>query len=67
MVTLGTDGFGRSDNRKHLRRHFENDAEHIVVAALSKLVREGKVEAAKVKQAMADFEIDPEKIDPVRA
>jgi pyruvate dehydrogenase complex dehydrogenase (E1) component len=38
-----------------------------VVAALSKLVREGKVEAAKVKQAMADFEIDPEKIDPVRA
>ena len=35
LVTLGTDGFGRSDNREHLRRHFENNAESIATAALS--------------------------------
>ncbi len=39
LVTLGTDGFGRSDNREHLRRHFEVDAESIAAATLSKLAR----------------------------
>ncbi|MEJ7608896.1 MAG: hypothetical protein WKF37_22140 [Bryobacteraceae bacterium] len=61
MVCLGTDGFGRSDNRQYLRRHFENDAESIVIAALSKLAREGKFDVTKAKQAFADLAIDPEK------
>jgi pyruvate dehydrogenase E1 component len=52
LVSLGTDGFGRSDNREHLRRHFEVDAESIVAATLSKLAREGVV---KPKVAEAAF------------
>ena len=47
MVTLGTDGFGRSDNREHLRRHFEVNAESIAATALSRLAREGKFDAAR--------------------
>ena len=42
LVTLGTDGFGRSDNREHLRRHFEVNAESIAAATLSRLARDGK-------------------------
>ncbi len=42
METLGTDGFGRSDNREYLRRHFEVNAESIAAAALSRLARDGK-------------------------
>ena len=45
LSTLGTDGFGRSDNREHLRSHFEVNAESIVGATLSKLAREGKFDA----------------------
>ena len=45
LVTLGTDGFGRSDNRQHLRRHFEVNAESIATAALSRLARDGKFDA----------------------
>ena len=61
LVSLGTDGFGRSDNRKHLRRFFENDAESIVAATLSKLARDGKFDVAKAKQAMAELGLDPAK------
>ena len=43
LVSLGTDGFGRSENRQHLRRFFENDAESMAAAALSKLARDGQV------------------------
>ncbi len=64
LVTLGTDGFGRSDNREHLRRHFEVDAAAIVTATLSKLVREGSVKAKVAQKAFADFGIDTEGIDP---
>ncbi len=67
LTSLGTDGFGRSDNRLHLRRHFEVDAESIVAAALSRLAREGRFPAPKVEQAFRDLGVDPEKIDPVRA
>ena len=67
LVTLGTDGFGRSDNREHLRRHFEINAESIVAAALSRLARDGKFEAAKVQKAFKDLGVDPEKIDPAIA
>jgi pyruvate dehydrogenase E1 component len=58
LVSLGTDGFGRSDNREHLRRHFEIDAESIVAATLSKLVREGAVKAKVAEKAFAELGIN---------
>src|ERR1700751_3472149 len=67
LVTLGTDGFGRSDNREHLRSHFEVNAESIVAATLSKLARDGKFDAAKAQKAIAELGIDPEKGDPAKA
>jgi pyruvate dehydrogenase E1 component len=67
MVTLGTDGFGRSDNRFHLRRHFENDAESIVSAALARLSRDGKFDAARAAAAIRELGIDPEKRDAATA
>ena len=67
LVTLGTDGFGRSDNREHLRRHFEVNAESIAVAALSRLARDGKFDARKAQKAIQDLGVDTEKIDPARA
>jgi len=67
LVSLGTDGFGRSDNREFLRKHFEVNAESIAAAGLSKLVREGKFDARKAQKAMKELEIDPERIDPARA
>jgi pyruvate dehydrogenase E1 component len=67
LVALGTDGFGRSDNREHLRRHFEVNAESVVGATLSRLAREGKFDTAKAAQAYQDLGVDTEKIDPARA
>lgn len=67
LVTLGTDGFGRSDTRQYLRRHFEIDAESIVVAALSKLARDGKLDPAIAKQAIGDLGFDSEKSGAVYA
>jgi pyruvate dehydrogenase E1 component len=67
LVSLGTDGFGRSDNRKFLRRHFENDAESIAAAAVSKLARDGKYDAAKAKAAIQELGIDAEKRNPAHA
>ena len=61
---LGTDGFGRSDTREQLRSYFEVDRRFITVAALSALVKENVLDAGVVKQAIADFDIDPEKPDP---
>ena len=55
LISLGTDGFGRSDNRQHLRRHFEVDAESIVAAALSKLAREGVVKPKIAEKAFAEL------------
>ncbi|MBI3893145.1 MAG: pyruvate dehydrogenase (acetyl-transferring), homodimeric type [Candidatus Wallbacteria bacterium] len=66
-VTLGTDGFGRSDTREALRAHFEIDAESVVVATLQALGREGKVEQHVVSRAIKEFGIDPEKLDPLLA
>ena len=58
LLTLGTDGFGRSDTRKALRRFFEIDAEHLVVAALYALHRrDGAVNAQTVRQAAKDLDI----------
>jgi len=65
FVPLGTDGFGMSDTREALRRHFEVDAESIVVATLNALSGEGKLDVAEVTRAIEEFELDPDKIDPV--
>ncbi len=67
IATLGTDGFGRSEDRASLRRHFEVDARAIAGAALSTLLREKQIEAKVVKQAFRDLEIDAEKVDPATA
>ena len=67
LTSLGTDGFGRSDNREHLRRHFENDAESIAAAAISRLARDGKFEPAAAQQAILDLGLNPEKKDAQRA
>jgi pyruvate dehydrogenase E1 component len=64
FVPLGTDGFGRSDTREALRRHFEVDAEHIVVAALAALARSGEVKEDEVATAIARYGIDAEAPDP---
>jgi pyruvate dehydrogenase E1 component len=64
LVSLGTDGFGRSDNREYLRRYFEVNAESVVTATLSKLVREGKFDAKRAKQAFAELGVDTEGGDP---
>ncbi|MBI5758167.1 MAG: pyruvate dehydrogenase (acetyl-transferring), homodimeric type [Planctomycetales bacterium] len=66
-VTLGTDGFGRSESREALRRHFEIDAAHMAFATLSTLHREGKVDKKTIRRAIKELNIDPEKIDPVKA
>ena len=67
LTSLGTDGFGRSDNREHLRRHFEVDAAAIAAAALSRLARWGRYDVARAKAAIAELGIDPERLDPARA
>jgi pyruvate dehydrogenase E1 component len=64
LVTLGTDGFGRSDNRQHLRRFFEISSEAVVAAALSRLARDGKFDPAGAAQAIRDLGLDPESADP---
>jgi pyruvate dehydrogenase E1 component len=67
LVTLGTDGFGRSDNREHLRRHFEINAESIAAAALSRLARDGKFDSQRAQKALQELGVNAEKIDPARA
>ena len=67
LVTLGTDGFGRSDNREHLRRHFEVGAESIAAAALSRLARDGKFDIERAQKAFAELDVDTEKTDPAIA
>ncbi len=57
---LGTDGFGRSDSRRALRRFFEVDRHYVAVAALRELADEGVVEPARVQEAIARYEIDPD-------
>jgi pyruvate dehydrogenase E1 component len=65
FLVLGTDGYGRSDSRAQLRRHFEVDAQHIVLASLRALADEGKLDVATVKSCMKKFDIDPERPNPV--
>jgi len=63
-LPLGTDGFGRSDTREQLRRHFEVDHGHVVVAVLSALAREDAVKPEAVADAIARYGIDPEAPPP---
>lgn len=64
-VTLGTDGFGRSDTRERLRRFFEVDRYYIVVAALYALLKDGEVSASQVTAAIKKYNIDPKKPNPI--
>jgi len=65
FVALGTDGYGLSDTRPALRRHFETDAEHVTVAALAALARQGAIPAERVAAAIRELGIDPDAVDPV--
>ena len=67
MWALGTDGFGRSDTRENLRRHFEVDAQAIAVAALGALAEAGQIDASKVSEAMQALGVDPDQPDSLYA
>ena len=65
FISLGTDGYGRSDARKALREHFEVDRHHIAVAALKALADDGALDSKTVSQAIRKYGIDPDRPDPV--
>jgi pyruvate dehydrogenase E1 component len=67
FVALGTDGFGRSDSREALRRHFEVDRYYVVLAALKALADDGKLPAAKATEAIKKYGIDVNKPNPLTA
>ncbi|MGH8944915.1 MAG: pyruvate dehydrogenase (acetyl-transferring), homodimeric type, partial [Acidimicrobiia bacterium] len=67
FLTLGTDGFGRSDSRRALRHFFETDTGHVVAASLAALARTGRVDADSVSDAFDRYQIDPETVDPAMA
>ena len=67
FVALGTDGYGRSDTREALRRHFEIDAEHMVVATLHALMLDGKVKPETVAKAIQEYGLQPDHVDPREA
>ena len=64
FTPLGTDGYGRSDTRTALRRHFEVDAAHIVVAVLQSLAATGDIKPEVVADAIARYDIDADAVDP---
>jgi pyruvate dehydrogenase E1 component len=64
LTSLGTDGFGRSENRASLRDFFEVDAKNIVFTTLTALARDGKVEKDVLKKAIGELGLDPEKPNP---
>ena len=66
LTPLGTDGFGRSENRASLRRFFEVDAECITLTALEQLSRRGELPAEQVARAIKELGIDADKPDPTR-
>ena len=67
FVTLGTDGYGRSDTREKLRSHFEVDRYHVAVTALSALAEDGEIKKDVVLEAMRKYGIDRNKTNPVLA
>ncbi|MEZ6040650.1 MAG: pyruvate dehydrogenase (acetyl-transferring), homodimeric type [Planctomycetaceae bacterium] len=66
-LVLGTDGFGRSESREELRRHFEIDAECVVYTTLRGLARMGAFDASRLPEVLQQLGIDTEKIDPLNA
>jgi pyruvate dehydrogenase E1 component len=64
FTTLGTDGYGRSDTREALRRHFEVDAGHVVTATLATLAQMGEAKAEEVAEAIARYDVEPDAPDP---
>jgi pyruvate dehydrogenase E1 component len=64
FVSLGTDGFGRSDSREALRRFFEVDAEHVAAATLYALAQAEAIAPKQVAKAIADLGLDPEAPEP---
>ncbi len=67
LMSLGTDGFGRSEGRAELRDFFEVDAKHIVVAALYALAKEDKIKMQMVDKAIKQLDVDPGKPNPVKS
>jgi pyruvate dehydrogenase E1 component len=67
IVSLGTDGFGRSESRRSLRDFFEIDSRFIALATLRELLSEGKIQSSIVEQAIKDLDINLEKPDPLTA
>src|SRR5205823_501518 len=65
LFPLGTDGFGRSDNRSSLRRFFEVDAECITVGVLWRLAQRGDIKPVQVQKALKELNIDPDKASPL--
>ena len=66
-TVLGTDGFGRSDTRKQLRKHFEVNSNYVTVAALKTLADEGTIPASRVKDAIKKYDISIRKPNPLMA
>src|SRR5690606_17198141 len=66
-TVLGTDGFGRSDTRDNLRRHFEVDRNFIAHAAIDALAKDGKMTAKDVARAIKLYKIDVERPNPLMA
>ena len=64
FVSLGTDGFGRSDTREALRSYFEVDAPHVVLAVLAALVEEGDAKPEEVAEAISRYGLQTESPDP---
>ncbi|HMP61464.1 MAG TPA: pyruvate dehydrogenase (acetyl-transferring), homodimeric type, partial [Gemmatales bacterium] len=64
LYPLGTDGFGRSESREALRRFFEVDAEHVALAAVAPLARKDAKLAARLKECLKKWGIDPNKLNP---
>jgi pyruvate dehydrogenase E1 component len=62
---VGTDGFGRSDNRRMLRHFFEVNRYFVAVAALSALADSGEIGRSTVAEALKKYKIDPRKPNPV--
>ncbi len=65
FVPLGTEGFGMSDTRASLRRHFEIDCESIVLGALDGLRLDGKLSGSRVQEILSELGIDPDKVAPL--
>ena len=64
-TVLGTDGFGRSDTRANLRRHFEVDRYYIAQAAIDALAKDGKMNAKDVSRAIKEYKLDQDKPNPL--